>query len=93
MALIETERTTRGGAGKGKALSDWVRALEATATISANPRRILPDVFAALAESHGAAPALIAEHETLTFRMLTERVNRYARWALGQQLAMGETVC
>jgi len=93
MALIETERTTRGGAGKGTALSDWVRALEATAPISADPRRILSDVIAELAESHGAATALIAERETLIFRTLTERVNRYARWALGQNLVKGETVC
>jgi fatty-acyl-CoA synthase len=93
MALIETERTTRGGAGTGKALDDWVRALKATAPISANPGRILSHVIADLAKAQGTAPALVAERETLTFRMLTERANRYARWALGQKLVKGETVC
>src|SRR5262252_9429516 len=36
--------------------------------------------------------ALISERETLSYRALAARANRYARWALAQGLAKGETV-
>ena len=77
---------------KTGALQDWVRALEATATISTNPRHILSSVIAAIAHKHAEAPALISERESLTYRALDERINRYARWALGQNLGKGEAV-
>src|ERR1700675_1478844 len=93
MALVEIDRTTQARTGKDTALRDWVRALEATAPISANPNRILPDVIAELAQSRGESEALISGHGTLTYRALAERANCYARWALGQELAKGETVC
>jgi fatty-acyl-CoA synthase len=93
MALVETERTTPGSAGKDTALHDWVRALEATAPISASPRRILPRVIEELAQTQGASAALISTHETLSYRTLSERANRYARWALEQNLPKGEAVC
>src|SRR6202795_2899286 len=93
MALVEIDRTTQARTGKDTALRDWVRALEATAPISANPNRILPDVIAELAQSRGESEALISGHGTLTYRALAERANCYARWALDQNLAKGETVC
>jgi len=93
MALIEFEREARVGRGKDTALADWVRALEATAPIEVSPRRILPGVIAEMAQSRGDAEALISERGTLTYRALAERANRYARWALSQDLAKGETVC
>src|ERR1043165_2557723 len=70
----------------------WLRALEMTAPIAANPSRTLPAMLDALAERHGDAPALISEHETMSYRALAARANRYARWALAQNLAKGETV-
>src|SRR5262252_5342963 len=36
--------------------------------------------------------ALISERETLSYRALAARANRYARWALAQNLGKGETV-
>jgi fatty-acyl-CoA synthase len=77
---------------KTGALQDWVRALEATAAISANPRRILSSVIAEIAQDKADAPALISERETFTYRALAERVNRYARWALAHNLAKGDAV-
>src|SRR3989454_5630562 len=71
----------------------WLRALELTAPIASNPRRILPGVIEELAEACGEAPALLSDRECLTYRALAERSNRYARWALEQGLAKGETVC
>ncbi len=69
-----------------------MRALEATAPIAGNPRRILPDVIDELAQTRGDAPALLSARECLTYRALAARANRYARWALDQDLAKGETV-
>jgi fatty-acyl-CoA synthase len=92
MALLETERKTRKTAGGNSTLRDWVRALEATAPIAANPQRLLPGVIEEQAQTRRDAPALISAGERLTYGALTERSNRYARWALDQALAAGETV-
>jgi fatty-acyl-CoA synthase len=93
MTLIEAEQARPRIGGKDGALRDWVRALEATAPIAGNPQRILPRVIEELAETRGDAPALLSAHERLTYRALNERANRYARWALAQNLGKGETVC
>jgi fatty-acyl-CoA synthase len=93
MALLDIERPTRAGARRDSALRDWLRALEATAPIGGSPERILPGVIEELAQRHGETDALISARGTLTYRALAERANRYARWALDQELAPGETVC
>jgi len=93
MALLELERVTPASRAKDTALRDWVRALEATAPVADHPQRVLPCVIEELAHSQGDAQALISAGVTLTYRALTERANRYARWALSQNLAKGETVC
>ena len=87
------DRPTRDGRGKDSALRDWVRALEATAPIAGQPRPLLLDAIEDIAQIEGDAPALISEHGTLTYRALVERSRRYARWALGQNLAKGQTIC
>src|SRR5580692_8673492 len=93
MTLLETEPARPRHGGKDSALRDWMRALEATAPIAANPQRILPRVIEELAEARGDAPALLSANECLTYRALDDRINRYARWALEQNLGTGETVC
>jgi fatty-acyl-CoA synthase len=93
MSLLEAERAKPRTGGKDSALRDWVRALEATAPIAGNPQRILPRVIEELAETRGDAPALLSAHECLTYRALDDRANRYARWALEQNLGKGEAVC
>jgi fatty-acyl-CoA synthase len=93
MALVEMDRPSRGSRGTDSALRDWVRALEATAPIADNPRRILPSAIEELAQIHGEAEALISQRGTLTYRALVERSRRYARWALDQDLAKDQTVC
>src|SRR5690242_5851359 len=70
----------------------WLRALEMTAPIAANPTRTLPAILDALANRHGDASALVSEGETLSYAALAARANRYARWALAQKLAKGERV-
>jgi len=93
MSLLEAERAKPRSGGNDSALRGWVRALEATAPIAGNPRRILPRVIEELAETRSDAPALLSAGECLTYRALDDRANRYARWALGQNLGKGEAVC
>src|SRR6185436_5302560 len=69
------------------------RALKMTTPIAKNPTRIFPVVIEELADKHGDAPALISDHERFSYRTLSERANRYARWALREKLGKGETVC
>jgi fatty-acyl-CoA synthase len=92
MTLMEAEQVAPRAAGKDGALHDWVRALTATAPIADNPQRILPGVIEEVAQAHGDAVALISARECLTYRAFAERINRYARWALGQNLAKGDVV-
>ena len=92
MALVEIERQARVNRGADSALRDWVRALEATAPILAQPRRLLLDAVEDAAQQRPDAEALISEGATLTYRALVERSRRYARWALDRNLAKGETV-
>jgi fatty-acyl-CoA synthase len=70
----------------------WLRALEMTAPIAAHPARTLPAIIDDLADAHGDAPALLYEGGSLSYRGLAARANRYARWALAQGLAKGDTV-
>ncbi len=93
LALLEMERPARERSATDTALADWVRALEATAPIAGNTRRILPAAIEQVATSRGDAVALISQRGTFTYRALVERMHRYARWALDQDLAKGETVC
>jgi fatty-acyl-CoA synthase len=92
MALTETERAAPPTVGKESTLRDWLRALEATAPITRHPQRLLLDIIEGRAAAHGDAPALLSPNECLTYRALAQRANRYARWALAQNLARGETV-
>jgi fatty-acyl-CoA synthase len=74
------------------ALQAWRRALEMTARIAADSTLTLPVLINRLADRFTDAPALIGERETLTYRTLAERSNRYARWALAQGIRPGDVV-
>jgi fatty-acyl-CoA synthase len=74
-------------------LSGALRALKMTTPIAKHPTRVFPLVIEELAQKHGDAPALISDRETLSYRALAARANRYARWARRENLGKGETVC
>jgi fatty-acyl-CoA synthase len=74
-------------------LKGALRALKMTTPIAKHPTRVFPFVIAELAEKFGDAPALISERERFSYRTLSERANRYARWARQENLQKGETVC
>jgi len=92
MALIELQGKRRPARGSDSALRDWVRALETAAPIARQPQRLLPTVIEEIAQNRGDAPALLSAGESLTYRALVERANRYARWALAHGVGKGETV-
>ncbi|HEY2135894.1 MAG TPA: AMP-binding protein, partial [Xanthobacteraceae bacterium] len=69
------------------------RALRRTMPIGKHPTRVFPQLIDGLAARYGDKPALISDDETLTYRGLAGRANRYARWTLAQGLRKGETVC
>jgi fatty-acyl-CoA synthase len=69
------------------------RALRMTTPIARHPTRVFPAVIEELAERFGDAPALISDREQLSYRALSERANRYARWARREGLRKGEVVC
>jgi fatty-acyl-CoA synthase len=70
-----------------------LRALRMTTHIARNPTRTFPNVVDELADRYGDAPALLSDRERFSYRELAERSNRYARWALAQDLNKGDTVC
>ena len=70
-----------------------LRTLKMTTPIAKNPTRVFPQVILDLAAEYGDAPALLSIREQLTYRELAARANRYARWALAQDLRKGDTVC
>ena len=95
MALIETERATPNKPRqRDSALRDWVRALEGDRA----DRRQSAAAAAAASSRNWRKPTATRRRssrrgESFTYRALAARANRYARWALDQGLAKGETVC
>jgi fatty-acyl-CoA synthase len=88
------DRQTKTLAGSnGSAAKAWLHALELTAPIAHNRDRVFPILIGELAARLGDAPALVSDRECLTYRALAERSNRYARWALDQNLAKDDAVC
>jgi fatty-acyl-CoA synthase len=90
---VTITETTTTAIPRDSAAKTWSRALERTAAIARHPERIFPGVVDDLAARMGDAPALLSDGESLCYRSLAERANRYARWALSQGLAKGDTVC
>jgi fatty-acyl-CoA synthase len=84
---------TRPSARRESGLRTWIRALDAIKIIDEAPDVTLVSLLDGLADQHGDRVALTGEGETLTFRELAVRANRYARWAIAQGLRDGDVVC
>jgi len=93
MSQALKEEVIRRDGSAGSTAKAWLRALELTAPIAGNPDRILPAVILEVAAKMGDAPALLSDQESFTYRVLAERTNQYARWALDQGLEKGDVVC
>ncbi len=71
---------------------DWLRALKLSAAIERDPRRTLGPAFDDVAAMRGDAPAILFEKGGYSFRELSERSRRYARWGLAQGLRKGDAI-
>ncbi len=91
--VIEQSRTAPRPQGKPSAAKSWLKAIELTSRIEADPSRLFADVVEDWSRRQPDRPALISETETLSYRALAERINRYARWALSAGIGAGDTVC
>ncbi|MGJ0392154.1 MAG: long-chain-acyl-CoA synthetase [Methylocystis sp.] len=94
MQAAGPERSAGGrSADKGRSPNkDWLRALKLSATIERDPRRTLGVAFDGIAATRGDAPAILFENGGYSFRELSERSRRYARWGLAQGLRKGDVV-
>ena len=75
------------------AAKTWLKAIELTSRIEAEPSRLFADVVEDWAAHAPDRPALVSDVRTLCYRELAERINRYARWALSVGIKRGDTVC
>ena len=70
----------------------WLRALEMTARIDAAPEGTFPALVEELGVRFGDAPALFSAAENFSHAELAARANRYARWALANNVGKGDVV-
>jgi fatty-acyl-CoA synthase len=82
-----------GRARKSSAAKSWLKAIELTSHIENEPHRLFADLVEDWAARQPDHPALLSEQESFSYRELSERINRYARWALSAGIKAGDTVC
>src|ERR1700754_528728 len=87
------DRPTESPPRKPSAAKTWLKAIELTSRIEAEPSRLFADLIEGWTMRTPDRPALVSDAETLSYRALAERINRYARWALAAGVRRGDTVC
>jgi fatty-acyl-CoA synthase len=75
------------------AAKTWLKAIELTSRIEAEPRRLFADVVEEWAQRQPGRFALLSGGQSFTYGELAARINRYARWARSQGIRSGRTVC
>jgi fatty-acyl-CoA synthase len=94
--LIEQTTSPTGQSpsrARPSAAKSWLKAIELTSRIEANPSRLFADLVEDWAQRLPDRPALISATGTYSYRTLAGRINRYARWALSAGIEAGDTVC
>jgi fatty-acyl-CoA synthase len=91
--VIHQSAASRNPRGTPSAAKSWLKAIELTSGIEAEPARLFADLVEDWSRRQPDRPALISKTGTLSYRSLAERINRYARWALSAGIESGETVC
>src|SRR6202165_3056497 len=92
-SVIEQPGASQQRRGKPPGAKSWLKAIELTSRIEADPCRLFADAVEDWSKRQPDRPALISEIETFSYRTLAERINRYARWALSAGIEAGDTVC
>src|SRR5450756_2849322 len=93
IGVIEQSTNNPLARGKPSAAKSWLKAIELTSRIEAEPGRLFADVVEDWSKRQPDRPALISQAGTFGYRTLAERINRYARWALSAGIEAGDTVC
>src|ERR1700742_199970 len=93
MPLTECEAPPVAAATGTSPARAWLRALDLTSSIAANPARLLSTIIEESAGKDGGAPALLSDSEQMSYRELSNRANQYTRWALAEGLGKADTVC
>jgi len=88
-----TSSAGQSSAAKTSTAKTWLKAIELTAGIEADPARLFADVVDDWAARQPERPALISVRETFSYRQLAARINQYARWALSAGIRAGDCVC
>jgi fatty-acyl-CoA synthase len=91
--VIEPSTISRPPRGKPSAAKSWLKAIELTSRIEADPCRLFADVVEDWSKRQPDRAALVSNAETFSYKTLAERINRYARWALSAGIEAGDTVC
>jgi fatty-acyl-CoA synthase len=89
------QRATESGAPRRRpsVARTWLKAIELTSQIDAEPHRLFADVVEDWAQRQPGRPGLLSDGQSFTYGELAARINRYARWALSLGIRTGCTVC
>jgi fatty-acyl-CoA synthase len=93
VGVIEPVTDGRPRQAKPSAAKIWLKAIELTSRIEANPNRLFADIIEDHAARQPDRPSLLSESECFSYAELAQRINRYARWALSAGIKSGDTVC
>ncbi|WFU38822.1 long-chain-acyl-CoA synthetase [Bradyrhizobium sp. CB82] len=89
------EPTTRSSAPRLRpsTAKTWLNAIALTSRVEADPHRLFADVVQEWAQRQPGRLALLSDDQSISYGELAARINRYARWARGQGIRTGRTVC
>ncbi|MGH9587936.1 MAG: long-chain-acyl-CoA synthetase [Acidobacteriaceae bacterium] len=87
-AIAENETVVTGRPSQA-----WLRALELTAPIIRNPRRLMPGAIEEMAAKWCDVAALLSDRECFTYGGLAARQNQFARWGLAREISKGDVIC
>src|SRR6202012_4872688 len=93
VGVIEPVTDNRTQPVKPSAAKSWLKAIELTSRIEAEPNRLFADIIDDHAARQPDHACLLSELETFSYAELAQRINRYARWALSAGIKSGDTVC
>src|SRR5665213_4311221 len=93
VSVIEPATDNRPQPARPSAAKSWLKAIELTSRIEAEPNKLFADIIEDHAARQPDRPGLLSETETFSYAALAQRINRYARWALSAGIKTGDTVC
>lgn len=89
------QRATESGDPRPRpsATKAWLKAIELTSRIDAEPQRLFADVVEEWAKRQPERLALLSDRQSFTYGELSARISQYARWARSLGVRAGDTVC